>query len=56
MTRRRLPRIAALSGPEAALAEHVDVHSPVPAGTGALTWTLTLLDGAGVPIAESRTT
>jgi len=56
MTRRRLPRIAALSGPEAALAQHVDVHSPVPAGTDALTWTLTLLDGAGVPLAESRTT
>ncbi|WP_217616113.1 hypothetical protein [Cellulomonas sp. GbtcB1] len=56
MTRRRLPRIAALSGPEAALARHVDVHSPVPAGTDALTWTLTLLDDGGVPLAESRTT
>lgn len=56
MTRRRLPRIAALSGPEAARARHVDVHSPVPAGTDALTWTLTLLDAAGVPLAESRTT
>ena len=56
MTRRRLPRIAALSGPEAALARHVDVHSPVTAGAGAVTWTLTLLDGGGVPLAESRTT
>jgi hypothetical protein len=56
MTRRRLPRIAALSGAEAARARHVEVHSPVRAGAGALTWTLTLLDEAGSALAESRTT
>lgn len=56
MTRRRLPRIAALSGAEAARARHVDVHSPVPAGSGVLTWTLTLLDDTGAVLAESRTT
>ncbi|WP_454051748.1 hypothetical protein [Cellulomonas sp. Marseille-Q8402] len=56
MTRRRLPRIAALSGAEAARARHLDVHSPVPAGPGAVTWTLTLVDDAGAPMAESRTT
>jgi hypothetical protein len=56
MTRRRLPRIAALSGAEAARARHVDLHSPTPAGPGALTWTLTLLDHAGTALAESRTT
>ena len=56
MTRRRLPRIAALSGPEAALAHHLDVPSPVPSGADALTWTLTLLDAGGVPLAESRAT
>lgn len=56
MTRRRLPRIAALSGAEAARARHVEVHSPVPAGPGALTWTLTLLGDDGAPLAESRST
>lgn len=56
MTRRRLPRIAALSGPDVERAAHVDVHSPAPAGPAALTWTLTLLDARGVPLAESRTT
>jgi hypothetical protein len=56
MTRRRLPRIAALSGPEAARARFVVVHSPVPAGTAAVTWTLTLLGAHGAPLAESRTT
>ena len=56
MTRRRLPRIAALSGPEAADAHHVEVHSPVPAGPAALTWTLTLVAADGTPLAESRTT
>lgn len=53
--RRRLPRIAALSGPEAARARHVAVHSPVPAGPAVLTWTLTLLADGGGPLAESRT-
>jgi hypothetical protein len=56
MTPRRLPRIAALSGPEAARARHVEVHSPVRAAAGVLTWTLTLLDEDGTPLAESRTT
>jgi hypothetical protein len=56
MTRRRLPRIAALSGAEAVRARHVEVHSAVAAGPGALTWTLTLLDGDGTPLAESRAT
>lgn len=56
MSRRRLPRIAALSGAEAARARHVDVHSPVPAGPGALTWTMTLVDDDGAPLAESRAT
>jgi hypothetical protein len=56
MTRRRLPRIAALSGVEAAHARHVDLHAPVAAGGGVLTWTLTLLDDAGSALAESRVT
>ncbi|RMI13385.1 hypothetical protein [Cellulomonas triticagri] len=56
MRRRRLPRIAALSGADAALARHVAVHSPVAAGPAALTWTLTLLAEGGGPLAESRTT
>ncbi|VTR75854.1 MULTISPECIES: hypothetical protein [Cellulomonas] len=56
MTRRRLPRIAALSGAEAARARFVVVHSPVAAGPGAVTWTLTLLGVHGAPLAESRTT
>lgn len=55
MTRRRLPRIAALSGPEVARVRHAELHSPVLAGPGALTWTLTLLDDAGTALAESRT-
>jgi hypothetical protein len=58
MTRRPLPlpRIAALSGPEAARARFVVVHSPVPAGTATVTWTLTLLGAHGSPLAESRIT
>lgn len=56
MVRRRLPRIAALSGPEAARARHLVLHSPVRAGTEAVTWTLTLLADDDVPLAESRTT
>lgn len=51
----RLPRIAALSGAEAARARHVVVHSPVPAGSAGLTWTLTLLGDGGTALAESRT-
>lgn len=54
MTRRRLPRIAALSGAEAARVRHAELHSPVAAGSGALTWTLTLLDATGAALAESR--
>lgn len=56
MTRRRLPRIAALSGAEATRARQVDLHAPVAAGGGVLTWTLTLLDEAGSALAESRVT
>lgn len=51
-----LPRIAALSGAEAAQARHVVVHSPVHAGPEALTWMLTLLAEDDAPLAESRTT
>ncbi len=51
-----LPRIAALSGAEAAQARHVVVHSPVHAGPDALTWMLTLVTEDGAPLAESRTT
>jgi len=51
-----LPRIAALSGAEAARARHVVVHSPVHAGPDALTWMLTLVAEDGEPLAESRTT
>lgn len=54
-TGRRLPRIAALSGPEAGRARHLLVHSPVHAGADAVTWTLTLLAEDDVPLAESRT-
>jgi hypothetical protein len=56
MVRRGLPRIAALSGAEAARARHLVVHSPVRAGSDAVTWTLTLLADDGEPLAESRTT
>lgn len=56
MRRRMLPRIAALSGPEAARARHVVVHSPVHAGPDAVTWMLTLVAEDGAPLAESRTT
>ena len=56
MSRRRLPRIAALSGPEAHQARHLVVHSPVRAGADAVTWVLTLLADDDVPLAESRTT
>lgn len=55
MARRHLPRIAALSGPEAGRARHLLVHSPVRAGADAVTWTLTLLGDDDVPLAESRT-
>jgi len=55
MTGRRLPRITALSGAEAALACHVVVHSPAPADP-ALIWTLTLTRADGAPLAESRIT
>jgi len=54
MRRRRLPRIAALSGAQAARARHVLVHSPVRAGPAVLTWTLTLVADGDVPLAESR--
>jgi hypothetical protein len=54
MGRRRLPRIAALSGADAARARHVLVHSPERAGPAVLTWTLTLLDDGGTALAESR--
>jgi hypothetical protein len=53
---RRLPRIAALSGAEAARAARVLVHSPVAVEPGARTWTLTLLDPDGAALAESRAT
>jgi hypothetical protein len=56
MRKRRLPRIAALSGVQAAQARHVLVHSPVRAGPAVLTWTLTLVADDDVPLAESRTT
>jgi hypothetical protein len=56
MRKRRLPRIAALSGAQAARARHVLVHSPVRAGPAVLTWTLTLVADEDVPLAESRTT
>lgn len=51
---RKPPRIAELSGAELAMVARVVMHTPVPGGPEALTWTVALLGEDGSVLAESR--